>query len=94
MKHTIAALLCAVLVAACVGPQHHADPPGPADQTSAENACANFRAIGCPEGYGSIGGVSCIAIILRSPRPLPLKCWIGAHNAAEAQGCGSLRCIR
>lgn len=85
-----------LLVAALVACSH--DGPAPRspshEYTAAHNACANLRLVGCPEGNGSVGGVSCETIVMRSLRPLPLACWTTAASSAEAKGCGSLRCIR
>ncbi len=65
-------------------------------ERSALEACANLRRIGCPEGHGSLGGVTCAEIVIRANalRQLPLECWIGAPDVVAAKGCGSLRCVK
>lgn len=62
----------------------------------ADSACANLRRVGCPEGFGSVGGASCTAVVLRASelRALPLECWTTAETSAAAKACGDLRCIR
>lgn len=77
-------------------------PPAPERPSSddlmvdAEAACANLRRIGCPEGQGSVAGVSCAVIVVRATalRSLPLACWTKAQTTVEAKSCGSLRCTR
>lgn len=59
-------------------------------------ACDSLRSVGCPEANGSLGGQSCQAVCIKASdlRPLPLGCWSRAKDAAEARGCGSLRCVK
>lgn len=93
-------LMASVLIA-CAKPAHDVatDAPPTVDATSdCNSACENLRspAVGCPEGIGAIGGESCEAVCERSSnlRALPLKCWMTAKSAADARGCGSLRCVK
>lgn len=87
-------LVFAALIVGC--PLHNppdVDPLYP--QSAVDEACSNLRSIGCPEGFGSINGMSCERTLTLATdlRPLPVVCWAHARNAPEAQGCGSLRCI-
>jgi hypothetical protein len=82
-------------------PDIHTDyPPGPRFGAELEracgDACAHLRALGCPEGSGSMGGEPCTVTCTKasSARPLPLACWSDAGSTAEAKACGALRCIR
>lgn len=87
-----AAVVVSGLVIACTD----RDPRYPVEIIpDAESACANLRTLSCPEGYGSIGGVSCSEIVSRrhALKSLPLACWMTAKTVVEAKGCGSLRCI-
>lgn len=63
-----------------------------------EAACANLRSevVRCPEGFGSVGGVSCTQVcVSRALRgPTPIQCWAEAKSAEEARACGSLRCVK
>lgn len=82
-------------------PPHFPDYPAPApfgtelDRTCAA-ACERLRALGCPEGSGSLGGEPCTVTCARasSLRPLPAACWAEAGTTADAKACGALRCIR
>lgn len=95
IRRILVAACAGVIVAAC-----HREPtelPLPKGTDAlADSACANLRRVGCPEGLGSVGGVSCKAIVLKASelRALPLECWTTAETSAAAKGCGSLRCIR
>lgn len=57
-------------------------------------ACDHLKAIGCPEGKGSLAGHSCAPVCVESMnlRPLPLACWANASSQDAARACGSLRC--
>lgn len=65
-------------------------------ERACDRACARLRAIGCPEGSGSMGGEPCTITCQRAVgvRPLPIVCWADAGSSAEAKACGGLRCIR
>ena len=65
-------------------------------QHACDDACKHLRALGCPEGSGSMGGEPCTVTCQRtgSVRPLPLACWADAGTTAEAKACGALRCVR
>jgi hypothetical protein len=90
--------VCLVLAALIIGcPLHNPPDVEPVYPPSAVGeACANLRAIGCPEGQGSINGESCERTLTLATdlRPLPVTCWARARNDVEAKGCGSLRCVR
>jgi hypothetical protein len=57
-------------------------------------ACDNLRRLGCPEGRGSDGGVSCYRICLKqaSLERIPASCWAGASNVTTLRACGRIRC--
>lgn len=88
----------AVVATALLGCPPPAPEPPPSDDLTvdAEAACANLRRLGCPEGQGSVAGVSCAVIVVRAAalRSLPLACWTSAQTTVEAKSCGSLRCTR
>lgn len=88
-------LASAVALIGCPPPRPET-PPSDDLAVDAEAACTNLRRLGCPEGQGSIAGLTCSAIVVRASalRPLPLACWTAAPTAVEAQACGSLRCVR
>lgn len=88
----------AVVATALLGCPPLPPEPPPSDDfmVDAEAACANLRRLGCPEGQGSVAGVSCAVIVVRASalRSLPLACWTNAQTTVEAKACGSLRCTR
>lgn len=90
--------LIVTLAVALIGCPPPRPEPAPSDDlmVDAEAACANLRRLGCPEGHGSVAGVSCPVIVVRASalRPLPLSCWTSAATVIEAKTCGSLRCVR
>lgn len=75
-------------------------PPTPRFGSELERACSSacsaLRAIGCPEGSGTLGGEPCGSTCVRASalRPLPLGCWADAGDVASARSCGSIRCLR
>ncbi len=93
MRLALIALLSAVVMLACRGVATPEYPPVTSEVTA---ACSNLNRLGCPEGKGSVGGVSCVEIVARRHdlRPLPLTCWASADSISIAMGCGSLRCLR
>ncbi len=95
-------VVCAALAGMCVACGLLATRPECTANLDIADACAiacdNLRssALNCPEGHGgAIGGEPCTLTCVRlsEHRPLPLGCWSHAKDAAEARGCGSLRCI-
>ena len=97
MRTIIVAMAVAVIGCPPPPPQPPPQPP-PSDDVmvDAEAACSNLRRLGCPEGQGSIAGLSCAVIVVRASalRQLPLSCWTSAATIAVAKACGSLRCVR
>ncbi len=89
-------VIAAALALVGCPPPHPERPPSDDLMVDAEAACANLRRIGCPEGHGSVAGISCPVIIVRASalRPLPLACWTSSATIIEAKACGSLRCVR
>lgn len=88
----------AVLGAALLGCPPPSPEPPPSDDlmVEAEAACGNLRRLGCPEGQGSVAGVSCAVIVVRAAalRSLPLACWTRAQTTVDAESCGLVRCTR
>lgn len=89
-------LTTAISLLACSADKPAEVPLPSGTEAQADEACENLRKIGCPEGFGSVGGESCLGVLVNASklRPLPLACWAHAKTGADAKGCGSLRCIR
>lgn len=86
-----------VAIAACLPrPVSDVEPARENTPEACELACERLKAIGCPEGDGSLSGEPCTRVCLRaaSLRALPLACWAGAPSASDARACGALRCRR
>jgi hypothetical protein len=64
------------------------------NKTPCSRACAQMRALGCPEGYKQDGGDSCDVICTRAMRTLSIapSCIIDARTRAEVRSCGAIRC--
>lgn len=89
-------IIAAVAVLAACPPPPPEPPMSDDLMVDADAACSNLRRLGCPEGHGSLAGLSCAVIVVRASglRPLPLACWANAQNVVDAKACGSLRCVR
>ena len=55
-------------------------------------ACTNLRALGCPEGNPSPGGVPCETICANAQSLIDLRCVSSAKSTAAVATCG-VRCV-
>ena len=64
-----------------------------AGDPSCARACANLRALDCPEGEPSPGGITCEAVCFQAAAHLDVKCIASAKAGSELGAC-NVRCIR